>query len=230
MTKSSVPKLNIGSKIRPRPTKAAASGSGGKTSYWVVFGVLVVLGALIGILVWAISRNKDDKKSPKNKNSIKDDKRISKNVDSEKDTEGPSVKPSKLITHVDKQKAPETSLKTPSHDDSFAEKPSADQAASALDKQFQMYTTEDAKEPTAPAIPKTHRDTVKTSQLGRDSVLPEFSVEKQPSRQVGMAYDMVYNALRDEGAQKSKPSVSSAQVPFGGSEFQEMIRQKQTAG
>ena len=55
--------------------------------------------------------------------------------------------------------------------------------------------------------------------------MPQFSTDRQPTRQTGMPLDMVYTELRSETpGGKSAVKMSSDQVPFGGSEFHEMRR------
>jgi hypothetical protein len=71
------------------------------------------------------------------------------------------------------------------------------------------------------------RKKVRASQLGVASVLPSFSVDKQPARQVGLSLDLVYNELRGGGG-SSRP-ISTTPVPFGGSEYFETMRQAAVA-
>lgn len=95
--------------------------------------------------------------------------------------------------------------------------------AQGLDAQFSVQNKEKFDEQFLGTTSKlASRAKVRSSQLGVASVLPEFSVDKQPARQVGMSLDMVYNELRQNNMKNKKSFTES--VPFGSSEYYETMR------
>lgn len=219
MPRAKLPKLKIGAKKSISKAKSASSGSSNRMWFKIAAGVLLI-GAigLIALLLWTVS--KDEKKGSGSRSS----RRVRRGrlaaqanlekIDREKDREEPhalpaSVEPSKPPP-APKPADPPTS--TPG-DHAEAQDGLSFHVDSKSDMDTQFSTS---------GVNSSQKNKILASQLGRESVLPKFSVERQPSRQIGMSYDMVYQALRgDDNVQRS----FGAQVPFGGSEFQEMQRQ-----
>uniref|UniRef100_A0A6C0KCX0 Uncharacterized protein n=1 Tax=viral metagenome TaxID=1070528 RepID=A0A6C0KCX0_9ZZZZ len=217
---SSVPKLNLGAKIaarRPMPTKAIKGG--GKSNMksmamaivgLLVVGFLVVLGLhAFGVINWG--RKGAVKETPKVRNSNR--VVLKPKIDQMKDEDVQPTQPVKVPEQRERQLVTEPKKNL--------------SKGLGIDKQFSRPLATASKDNDEAVVPHGQAGKVRASQLGRDSVLPSFSVQKQPSRQVGMAYDMVYNSLRND-KDKSQTKMSSEAVPFGGSEFQEMVRQQQS--
>lgn len=219
MPRAKLPKLKIGAKKSLTKSKSSSdTGSSSKKSWWIAAAVLLALGVvgLVAFLLWTAFRNKDDKGSSKRRRLAKKAQRtpaIAK-IDREKDREEPKALPAKVQTEEEVASSPAEGASP----DKLV-KPVADDAGLRfhVDKQSDMTRQFEAS-----GVNSSQKKKILASQLGRESVLPSFSVERQPSRQIGMSYDMVYQALR--GDDKVTRSFGE-QVPFGGSEFQEMQRQ-----
>lgn len=219
MPRAKLPKLKIGSK--KIVTKKLPELSKGKFWFKVAAAVcgLGVVG-LIGLLLWTVA--KDDKKSGSGSASASSPVRVQAGneiatIDREKDREEPKAVPVEvdventivLENQDDKPPTPAPHTDTSEEGLSFHVSNKSD-----MDKQFSLS-----------GVNSSQKQKILASQLGRESILPSFSVERQPARQIGMSYDMVYQALR--GDDKIERQFGE-QVPFGGSEFQEMQRQMRT--
>lgn len=209
------PKIDLGRAAKggaKRPTfSASSSETGGKWKKYTIRGllalaVLAVLGAIIWAIVLGFTNNSGGTYAETNSRSLSAD-----SVDRDKDTEDPIVKPTVTIASPEVSDVKEESAEpVPAAEELGIDKQFTVDDAAKFDQQFQGTSTQ-----------VSARQKVKSSQLGLASVMPQFSVSKQPSRQVGMSLDLVYNELRGGGPKK----MSSVQVPFGGSDFQEELRQ-----
>ena len=225
---SRVPKLNLGRRIsKPRPTKAmsAETKDNVKKGVLIVCGLLFLTGLTLMILEAAGVKIFSKKKKtlsvrPNTNHHVSKQKRkmrspwaVRGGIDRRVDMEEPVVSPTALIDANPNQRAPPRAA------------PQSFTPPAGIDRQFQSFDPQSMQDQFAKsAKPPKQQQAVKSSQLRRDTLFPSFSVDKQPSRQVGLAVDMVFNDLRKH---ESVPkTVSSQQVLFGGSEYQEMVRSK----
>jgi hypothetical protein len=236
MPQTRVPKLNLGRTIaKPRPTKAMSSKTKGSVQKGILIGcgLLFLTGLTLMILeaagVKIFSRKRKQKAAlervrrqrlqqrrrakQRRKLRRRRSKRLRMGIDRRIDIEEPTVSVAKVIDAPASHKNVQTAALPPNAQ------------IMGIDKQFQSFDTDSMnKQFTNITKPPRQHQAVKSSQLRRDAVMPSFSVNKQPARQVGLAVDLVFNDLRRQ--QTAPTTVSSEQVPFGGSEFQEMLRNK----
>ena len=143
------------------------------------------------------------------------DRQLLVGLDKRRDQESVEVTVSKIDSAV--EKTDEANLQAPKQEPLGIDAQFSVQDSSKFDDQFLGTSTNSES-----------RKKVRASQLGVASVLPSFSVDKQPARQVGLSLDLVYNELRGVGGSSSRP-ISSTPVPFGGSEYFETMRQAAVA-
>jgi hypothetical protein len=225
MPRAKLPKLKIGAKTSISKVKSSSAPNRSKFYFQIAAGVLLIVAVgLIALLLWTVA--KDDTKDKKGSQSSRRVRRAKiaqanlDKIDREKDREEPKALPASVNDQrkngLSETPAPDPPATAPGSTPSDPAK-AQDGLSFHVDRKSEMD-----KQFSTSGVNSSQKNKILASQLGRESVLPKFSVERQPSRQIGMSYDMVYQALRgDDKVQRS----FGAQVPFGGSEFQEMQRQ-----
>lgn len=252
MPGSRVPKLKLGQKFsRTKPTKALPGirpikqwSTGAK-----IVGGLSVLALITGVLfliLW-IADAPPFKKRPRKhtsrkhtsytrnrpmKNRASDKRKIDKKTDEEEHTVVPApVVQSEDITldaEHERQKKKETELVPPV---SSEEKKPWQETTHFFESQFEPINKDAMDGQFKETSNGKPAKKVLSSKLGHDSVMPSFSVEKQPARQVGMSLDLAYTSLMDKDGigedGMRRPAQKMSEIPFGGSEFHDMVRSQQ---
>ena len=202
------------------PTKAKGGGpSTGANMLAAAVGAIILLVVILAILnmTGVINLSKRSRKAKPPATSSDKSKHKAKGVDRRADEEAPVATPAPVEPVAKKvrieQPLPQAPKKQATHSlggKSFFDSQFAPLDSAQFDKQFGSQNTKLSR-------------TALSSQLKSDALMPQFSSDRQPTRQTGMPLDMVYTELR---AENSPPAAKKPMetIPFGGSEFYEMRR------
>lgn len=203
------------------PTFAKSEGGKGPISV----GILIIFGIIaIAALALAIYATVNVNKSTKSRKASRKTKAMVRNVVNDLPKE--KIEETKVPVPVDVNTTA-TPSKTDSNkadaNDDFKENTQPVDGG-AFDQQFQLWQPEDTVEDVKPQTEfklTNQQKKIKDSVIKASSLTPEMAAnERQPSRQVGMSLDMVYQEMRP----LPKKRISSQQIPFNGSQHQETLR------
>lgn len=223
MPRTALPKLKLGR--RAMPTKAldlSLKGPCAPNMLFVFFATLILVIVVVSILQMTgtinLFKRKKQRQARNEERSVGNRKRRSRTdaaaVDRRTDEEAPRARPvpvkGSTVGGRARIEQPKESPAAPKQ--GFFESQFRPLDEDKFNTQFSKQSTQLSKK-------------TLSSQLKKDTIMPQFSTDRQPTRQTGMPLDMVYTELRSETpGGKSAVKMSSDQVPFGGSEFHEMRR------
>ena len=201
------------------PTFAKGDGGKGKIS----MGILIVFGVIsIAALALAIYATVNVTKSTKSRKESRKTKALMRNVVNDLPKE--KIEETKPPVPVDVNTTAEQQVEK-NDNKAKKENKAAAPKSDVFERQFQLWQP-DKTEPKKSSSNtdfklSAQQKKIQKSVIKASSLTPQMaSNERQPSRQVGMSLDLVYQEMRP----LPKKQMSADQIPFNGSQHQETLR------